>query len=189
LWLFERENRDLLHINSAELVESFFEMQKDYRLQVAAQYLAEVGERFLPEREANERAFRLLLAVLRALRGTGKVAEPLVYFDFWILQLSGLLPALDCCAFCRRPLGERGYFGPGCEGLACAACRRGPVQQPVPIEALRWVSLARHQPLDRWLEAPKDPAGCRAVRAFLEEVMESHLERPLATRPLLADEA
>ena len=44
LWLFERENRDLLRLNSAELLESFFDMQKDYRLQVAAQYVSEVSE-------------------------------------------------------------------------------------------------------------------------------------------------
>ena len=43
MWLFERENRDLLRINSVELVESFFDMQKDYRVQVAAQYIAEVS--------------------------------------------------------------------------------------------------------------------------------------------------
>ena len=43
LWLFERENRDLLRLNSAELLESFFDMQKDYRRQVAAQYLVEVS--------------------------------------------------------------------------------------------------------------------------------------------------
>ncbi len=68
LWIFERENRDLLHLNSVEIIESFFDMQKDYRVQLAAQYLAEVGERLLPEREVNERIFRLLLAVLRALK-------------------------------------------------------------------------------------------------------------------------
>ena len=42
LWLFERERRDLLRLNSAEILESFFDMQKDYRVQVAAQYLVEV---------------------------------------------------------------------------------------------------------------------------------------------------
>src|SRR5215471_7221161 len=63
LWLFERENRDLLRLNSAELIESFFDMQKEYRRQVAAQYLTEVGELMLPEREVNERVFRLYLAV------------------------------------------------------------------------------------------------------------------------------
>ena len=66
--LFERENRDLLPLNSVELVESFFGMQSDYRIQFAAQFMAEVGERLLPEQEANERTFRLFLAVLRALK-------------------------------------------------------------------------------------------------------------------------
>ncbi|MGH9356326.1 MAG: DNA repair protein RecO, partial [Terriglobia bacterium] len=53
LLLFEREHRDLLRLNSAELLESFFVMQGDHRIQVAAQYLAETAERFLPEREIN----------------------------------------------------------------------------------------------------------------------------------------
>ena len=44
LWIFDRENRDLLHLNSAEIMESFFDMQKDYRVQLAAHYLAEVAE-------------------------------------------------------------------------------------------------------------------------------------------------
>ena len=60
LWIFERENRDLLRLNSAELLESFFDMQRQYRVQIAAQYVAEVSERLLPERELNERVFRLL---------------------------------------------------------------------------------------------------------------------------------
>src|SRR5579884_3220796 len=76
LWLFERENRDLLRINSTELLESFFAMQGDYRVQLAAQYIAEAAERFLPEREVNERAFRLLLAVLRALSLNSNYAVP-----------------------------------------------------------------------------------------------------------------
>ncbi len=73
--IFDRENRDLLHLNAVELIESFFSMQKDYRVQLAAQFLAEVGERLLPEREANERTFRLLLAVLRALKTSGEVSK------------------------------------------------------------------------------------------------------------------
>ena len=53
--IYERENRDLLRLNSVEIIESFFSMQADYRVQLAAQFLAEVGERLLPEREVNER--------------------------------------------------------------------------------------------------------------------------------------
>src|SRR5579863_2038184 len=83
LWLFERENRDLLRINSAELLESFFAMQGDYTVHIAAQYIAEATERILPERETNERAFRLLVAALRGLKAGGSIEKPLSYFNYW----------------------------------------------------------------------------------------------------------
>ncbi|HEV2246285.1 MAG TPA: DNA repair protein RecO, partial [Terriglobia bacterium] len=95
VWIYDRESRDLQRVGSAEIVESFFEMQKDYRIQLAAQYLAEVTERFLPDREVNERVFRLLLAVLRAFKRYGEVNRSLLFFDYWLLRLGGFLPDLS----------------------------------------------------------------------------------------------
>jgi DNA repair protein RecO (recombination protein O) len=189
LWLFERENRELLRLNSAELLESFFDMQKDYRLQVAAQYVAEVSERFLPEREVNERAFRLLLAVLRGMKHGGEVNRPLLYFNYWLLRLGGLLPELEQCATCGRPLGEEaGYYGPGSEGLLCAACRPSHADQALSAQARRTALSGCQLTLDRWLVGEKAPAGVREARRFLEELIESHVEKKLVTRPLLAEE-
>lgn len=189
LWLFERENRDLLRLNSAELLESFFDMQKEYRLQVGAQYVAEVAERFLPEREQNERAFRLILAVLRGMKHSGEVNRPLLYFNYWLLRLGGFLPNLSACAACGRELGEEpAFYGEGSEGLLCSDCR--PAQAGTGISsAARSVAQAHcPAPLDRWLTSEKEPPGTRDARRLLEEVIESHLERKLVTRPLLDEE-
>lgn len=195
LWLFERENRDLLRLNSAELVESFFDMQKDYRLQLAAQYLAEVAERLLPEREVNERAFRLLLAVLRALKSQGEIERPLLYLNYWLLRLGGFLPDLDRCFNCGQPLGDGGgFYGRGSEGLLCRDCRRGVRDQggealaSVSREALALAGIARQAPLDRWLREPA-PGACREARRFFEELVETHSDKRLVTRQLLAEEA
>ncbi len=188
LWIFERENRDLLRLNSAELLESFFDMQKDYRLQIAAQYIAEVSERWLPEREVNERAFRLLLAVLRALKVSGEINRPLLYFNYWLVRLGGFLPDLEHCLECGRALGDAaGYYGPGSEGLHCEACRKGQAAQAISAKALELFKTARQSPLERWLRDQKAPPGCREARLFFEELIESHLERKLVTRPLLAE--
>jgi len=188
LWLFERENRDLLRMNSAELLESFFEMQKDFRVQVAAQFVAEVAERYMPEREVNERAFRLLLAVLRAFKRSGEVDRPLLYFDYWLLRLEGFLPDLERCAECGQALGEEpGYYGKGSEGLLCIRCRGG-ARQPVSVQARRLAQSARQATLDQWLAQEKAPSGCREARLFLEEVIDSHAEKPLITRAMLNDE-
>jgi DNA repair protein RecO (recombination protein O) len=186
--IFERENRDLLHLNSVELMESFFNMQADYRVQLAAQYLAEVGERLLPEREVNERIFRLLLAVLRALKTSGEVNRPLVYFDYWMVRLGGFLPNFENCGSCGRAFGEEGgYYSRGSEALLCRDCKL-PGGQRVSTAILAMVKAACHIPLDRWLAQEKAPPGCREARHFFEEVIESHTERKLVTRQMMEEE-
>jgi DNA repair protein RecO (recombination protein O) len=188
LWIFERENRDLLRLNSAELLESFFDMQKDYRVQLAAQYVSEVGERLLPEREANERAFRLMLAVLRALKNSGEVNRPLLYFDYWMLRLGGFLPNLETCASCGHAFDDGGYYGSGSETLFCRECRVPGASQRVSAAALAMVRASCQIPLDKWLAQEKAPAGCREARRLFEEIIESHTEKKLITRQMMEEE-
>jgi DNA repair protein RecO (recombination protein O) len=188
LWIFQRENRDLLRLNSAELIESFFSMQADYRVQLAAQYLAEVGERLLPEHEVNERAFRLFLAVLRALKNSGEVNRPLLYFDYWMLRLGGFLPDFTTCATCGRSLGEEGgHYTRGSEALSCWECKL-PGGQKVSAASLATVEASCRSPLEKWLAQEKAPAGSREVRRFFEEVIESHTEKRLVTRQMMEEE-
>lgn len=189
LWIYDRESRDLQRLSSAEVLESFFEMQKDYRIQVAAQYLAEVTERFLPERELNERAFRLLLAVLRSVKRSGEVNRPLLFFDYWLLRLGGFLPDLSRCVNCRQAFASQaGFYDAGSGTLLCAKCGPNGGVERVSTQALALVGEFRSTRLEEWLKTNKAPPGSRELRRFLEQVIESHLERKLATRPLLADE-
>ncbi len=186
--IFERENRDLLQLNSVELVESFYSMQADYRVQLAAQFLAEVGERLLPEREASDRTFRLLLAVLRALKNSGEVNRPLLYFDYWMVRLGGFLPGFENCGSCGRPLGEEGgYYARGSEALLCRDCRH-PGGQRVSAAILAMVKASCHMPLEKWLAQEKAPPGCREARHFFEEVIESHTEKTLVTLKMMEGE-
>ncbi len=185
LWLYEREHRDLARLNSCELIESFFDMQKDYRVQVAAQYVVEASEQFLPEREVNERAFRLLLVVLRAMKRSGEIVRPLVYFNYWLLKLGGLLPQIDRCGACGRQLGvESGYYGEGSEHLLCAECRRG-ARAEVSAEARRIEASFKGLALDQWIGAGPPPRALNELRRFLEVLVESHVGKKLVTRPLL----
>ena len=139
-WIFERENRDLLRMNSADLIESFFGMQKDYDVQVAAQYLVEVTEHMLPERDANERAFRLLVAVLKGLKNWKEVNRPLVYFDYWMLKLGGVLPDFERCQNCGQALANHGE---GTEPMRCPGGRLsfylGPPAPFTPAVAWDWL--------------------------------------------------
>ena len=184
-FIFEREHRDLLRMNAAELIESFYDMQKDYRVQLAAQFLAEVAERMIPEREPNDRLFRLLLAVLRSLKHSGEVTRPLLYFDYWLIRLAGFLPDLDRCHNCGRALNETGFYLLGSEGLVCDTCRAGAAGQRVSIAPA--VRAGCQKPLERWIAEEKAPAGCREARRFFEDLIETHAERKLVTRAMMEE--
>ena len=189
LWIYDRENRDLQRVGSAEILESFFEMQKDYRVQLAAQYLAEVSERFLPDREVNERVFRLLLAVLRAFKRFGEVNRPLLFFDYWLLRLGGFLPDLSRCMACQRPFaGEDGVYDAVAVALVCSRCRSGASCEPISSNALGLIPAIRSARIEQWLEKETAPPGTRELRRLLEQIIEAHLEKKLTTRALLSEE-
>src|SRR5215469_11192399 len=61
LWYVERETRDLVRIQQAELLESFHKAQSDYALSTGLAVVSEVAEQVLPEHETADSMFRLLL--------------------------------------------------------------------------------------------------------------------------------
>lgn len=195
LWFYERENRDLLRVNSAELIESFFAMQRDYAVHLAAQFVAEATESLLPEREVNERVFRLLLAVLRGLRKQSEsgaavsIDPPLAYFDYWLLRLGGFLPQLDRCAGCGRAFSsDLGAFREGgALRLLCAECRAPAGAPGVSSAALAAAQRAQHSPLDKWMAA-EPISAVHEARVLLEGWVETAAEKRLVTRELLAEE-
>ena len=64
---FEKENRELVRIQSAELLDSPMKLFEDYDRAVCAAYLVEIVDRFLPEHEPQDAAFRLVRMTVRAL--------------------------------------------------------------------------------------------------------------------------
>ncbi len=68
IWFFERETRELVRINQCELVESFLKAQQDYPRSLGLALVSEVAENVLPEREASDAMFRLILLSARAIQ-------------------------------------------------------------------------------------------------------------------------
>ena len=95
---YQKENRELVSLNSCDLMQSQFALASNYEASVALDYLAEVTEQLLPPNETNERHFRLLIAVLESLRAGNSVWMAVTYFALWAVRLAGLLPALRVSA-------------------------------------------------------------------------------------------
>lgn len=103
---YQKENRELVSLNSCELVHSQFALAANYESSVALDYLAEVTEQLLPPNETNERHFRLLMAVLDYLRSGGNPFAAVTYFALWAVRLAGFLPDLRVGAESREIAAE-----------------------------------------------------------------------------------
>ncbi|HEX4231800.1 MAG TPA: DNA repair protein RecO [Bryobacteraceae bacterium] len=92
----QKETRELVNLNSCELLQSQFDLLDSFDAGVALDYIAEVSDHLLPPNEQNERFFRLLTAILdfMHLRGPGSIWAAVTYFSLWATRLSGFLPDL-----------------------------------------------------------------------------------------------
>src|SRR5271170_8117271 len=126
IWFFERETRDLVRISQCEVIESFLDAFRDYASSIALALFSEITELVLPEREASDANFRLLLLSAQTVKRTGKSEIPLAYFALWTVKLGGWLPRLDACSACGAVIGaaEQAYWGRGASAIVCAKCRR-----------------------------------------------------------------
>lgn len=192
---FQRENRELVNLNSCDLVQSQFALAADYYAGVSLDYFAEVTEHLLPAEQPNERYFRMLLSVLSYLRAVGPAAvwQAITYFTLWAARLGGLLPDMDACLECGSWLDDpeapaRAYFSRNRHGLYCQHCRRA--LDPRHSWELGAASriLARAivaTPVADLSAVPWTQPTAADLRRFLVQQLETQIERRLITAPLL----
>jgi len=60
MFYYEKERKDLVTINTCDLIESFFEVQADLKMSLTLSYFAELIEEFVPVRAREDIVFRLL---------------------------------------------------------------------------------------------------------------------------------
>ncbi len=121
---FEKENRDLVRIQSADLLDSPMKLFQDYDCAVCAGRVVEMIDRFLPEREPQDAVFRLVRMTVRALEDECPIEFAACYFEVWMLRLAGVFPDLFVCSVCTKQLGievER-YLAPGLQSVICHDC-------------------------------------------------------------------
>ena len=195
---FQRETRELVNLDSCELIRSQFGLISDYWVSVALDYLAEVSEQLLPSAEPGERFFRLLLAVLDSLRGgePGSGAwRAVTYFSLWAVRLSGWLPELNVCLSCGTVLDdpaspERSFFSRTRTGLVCGHCRAalsiGNTWELSAESRALAVEMIR-TPIAQLSQAHWTQDTAVDLRRFLIQQIESHAERRLVTAKLLME--
>jgi DNA repair protein RecO (recombination protein O) len=122
---FQKEDRELVSIQSADLLRSYFEQAGEPLFLDTFSYIVDLLLQFTPPNDPNETLFRMLKACLAAASDNevGLFAIQ-TYFELWLLRLGGFLPDWGRCEDCKRPFETddeatlRGGFH-----LHCKRCR------------------------------------------------------------------
>jgi DNA repair protein RecO (recombination protein O) len=183
--LYGRQGAELLKLGQAELLHSAFRAgTRSLEAALMLSGCAEILDAFCAENEAEDKVYRLAVAIVRAAEA-GATPELLArYLEAWLLRLHGLYPALDRCAACGGGLERRlAYHGPA-RGFACDAC--GPASGPVLSDAARALleDLFRRPP-----ESFTGAAGpeARELESFHRDRIGAHLERDLRSPRVIRD--
>ncbi len=186
---FQRENRELVSIDSCDLLHSQFAVLNDFASACALDFFAEVSEQLLPAAEPNEKYFRLITTVLEHLKDRGNPWRAVTYFSVWAVKLAGLLPDLHACLGCGLWLeADRAYFTRHRAGLYCRDCRyaldlRGAWE--LEPESRVIAEEIMHTPVAQLPDRHWSQSTAADLRRFLAQQVESQIERKLITFPVL----
>jgi len=186
IWFYERETRDLVRISQCEMVESFYEAQKDYKKNLALALISQVVELVLPEREATDPVFRLILVAAREISSGKGIWMPLTYFALWSTRLAGWLPSFDRCQNCGREYGTRTAWVMQNGEFVCPDCRIGGRQVPAAM-----LQLGRRMLAEKVEVLAQNPPSDSELKVLLEDVLdiiERETEHKLSIRTMLASE-
>ena len=181
---YEREGRELVHLDRCELVTSALPLARDPVRAAALGYLSRLVDTFAPDREADPRLYRLISACRDALLDERPAELVVAYFEAWLLRLSGLYPRPGRCS-CGAGFEEEGavFFAAG-PVYACHRCAPGHGEPTDRLSARALGLLERF-----WAEPPSasapEASTARELFRFHGRLTAGYAERALPARHAL----
>lgn len=123
---FEKEVLELVSIQKADLIASYFEVASDPQFFQKFAYLSDLLVLFSPPNDPNEVLYRMVRACLdAAVEDLSNLPAIGLYFEIWLMKISGLMPEWSKCTECERPfaVNEPASLQSN-HHLICRQCRR-----------------------------------------------------------------
>jgi len=119
-----RGGASLANLVTADVVEPFAGLRKDFERVAWASYAAEVAREGTRDGEDAGTVYRLLTGCLAALADRGPRLEDRTAYELALLAALGFAPRLDRCGRCheQRSPGMSYVIDPAVDGLLCARC-------------------------------------------------------------------
>lgn len=143
-----------------------------------AGYFAELLDEWAPDGSPNERLYRLGVAVGEALAGATSVAALARYFEYWLLRLEGVYPAIDRCPRCgEATLADGAVLVIADRSYVCDGCAPGGLRlSPAAVAFLRSAGSRRPSVV---AEAGTPDVALREIEQAHDRLIAAHLEKEL----------
>lgn len=176
VFYYEKERKDLVTVTDCELLESFFEMQKEVKVSFILSYFAELVEEFFPSRAKEELLFRLLLATLQALKKGGKLNFLSRYFEAWFLKINGFLPDFSRCKKCGKKIEEMAWISAKKDGVFCNQCADEKKESATPVLS-QFIGWVRNNPPLSAGDIPFSEVELETIGKTLQAIIVFHMEK------------
>ena len=142
-----------------------------------AAYFAELLDEWAPENAANERLFRLGASVGEALCGGGAAEALGRYFEYWLLRLEGVYPAVDVCPRCGCTLRSGAVLAVVDRAYVCEGCSHGGLA--LSAAAMVFLNGVGKRTPSEVGAARLEPGVLRELEHVHERLITMHLEKEL----------
>ena len=174
-------------ISQAEVAQSFSKLKEDLTGITKGLYLAELVDGFGAEASANPELFRLMIDTLQAIETDPASDMPLRFFEFHLLQVSGLMPELYHCVECRAELEPDAHrFSPNVGGTLCLDCNPDDAHlRPLSLRALKVLRLLDRSEIDTACKLSLDESLAAELKSLLSTTVSYWLGKEIRSNSFL----
>ena len=182
---YEREQRDLVRLNYVEPVQSPLAASTAEAFGHVG-YFAELIDEWAPEAHADERLFRLGASIVDAVAIGSPVDHLARYFEYWLLRLQGVYPAL-ACAGCQAALAQGSVMPPRDFVFLCRRCAPGNGGTDLSSESMRFLAASGTIRPEQLESVPLSTAASRQLETAHRRLINLHLEKELKSARVLRE--
>jgi DNA repair protein RecO (recombination protein O) len=181
---FEKENRELVSLNTVDTVRSPLSAKDPDALGYVG-YLAELIDECAADSDPNETLFRLGAAVLDALAESVPVERLVRYFEYWLLRLQGVYPSFAVCQQCGQDLLDGARLTAPTRPLVCRTCVAASGSIALSPQALAFLRAAGSVGPQRLGTIDLTLGAARELEAAHRVLIAWHLEKELRSTRVL----
>ena len=182
---FEREQRELVQLNYMDPVRSPLLAQSAEALGHVG-YFAELLDEWSPEAHVDERLFRLGASMVDAIAIGAPIEKLARYFEYWLLRLQGVYPALSCVG-CSGTLANGAMMPPREHMFVCQRCAPAGGGTDVSSGAIRFLASAGSTGPERLESLSLTGDASRELETAHRRLINMHLEKELKSARVLRE--